>query len=111
MPSDEDVITRAGSVRAMTGFTEHAFEALLPPFEQALMAYMQAHTIAGQPRTVRRYRTYDTCPLPTTADQRLLILTYLQQHPLQEVPGQLFGLSPSNANQWIHLLHTVLNQA
>ena len=50
MPSDEDVITRAGSVRVMTGFTEQACEALLPPVERALVAYMHDHTIDGQPR-------------------------------------------------------------
>jgi hypothetical protein len=27
------------------------------------------------------------------------------------VQGQLFGMSQSNANKWIHLLHAVLNQA
>jgi hypothetical protein len=111
MPSYEDVTTRAGSVRAMTGLTEQAFEALLPPFEHAFVAYMQAHTIDGQPRTVRRYRTYDTCPLPTIADKLLFILTYVKQNPIQEVQGQLFGMSQSNANKWLHLLHTVLNQA
>jgi hypothetical protein len=35
----------------------------------------------------------------------------LKQNPIQEVQGQLFGMSQSNANKWIHLLHTVLNQA
>ncbi len=45
------------------------------------------------------------------ADKLLFILTYLKQNPIQEVQGQLFGLSQSNANKWIHLLHTVLNQA
>jgi hypothetical protein len=93
MPSDEDVTTRAGSLRAMTGLTDQEFQALLPPFEQAFVAYMQAHTIDGQPRTVRRYRTYDTCPLPTMADKLLFILTYLKQNPIQEVQGQLFGMS------------------
>jgi Helix-turn-helix of DDE superfamily endonuclease len=111
MPSDEEVTTRAGSVRAMTGFTEQAFQALLPPFEQAFVAYMQAHTLDGQPRTVRRYRTYDTCPLPTIADKLLFILTYLRQNPLQAVQGQLFGMSQSKATKWMHLLHTVLHQA
>jgi hypothetical protein len=111
MPSYEDVTTRAGSVRAMTGLTEQEFEALLPPFEHAFVAYMQDHTIDGQPRTVRRYSTYDTCPLPTTADKLLFILTYVKQNPIQEVHGQLFGMSQSNANKWIHLLHAVLNQA
>src|ERR671911_185953 len=111
MPSYEDVTTRAGSLRAMTGLTDQEFQALLPAFEQALVAYMQAHTIDGQPRTVRRYSTYDTCPLPTIADKLLFILTYLKQNPIQEVQGQLFGMSQSNANKWIHVLHPVLNQA
>jgi DDE superfamily endonuclease len=111
MPSYEEVTQRAGSLRSMTGLTEQEFEALLPPFEHAFMAYMQAHTIDGQPRTVRRYSTYDTCPLPTIADKLLFILTYVKQNPIQEVQGQLFGMSQSNANKWIPLLHTVLNQA
>jgi Helix-turn-helix of DDE superfamily endonuclease len=38
-------------------------------------------------------------------------LTYVKQNPIQEVQGQLFGMSQSNANKWIHLLHAVLNQA
>jgi len=45
------------------------------------------------------------------ADKRLCILTYLKQHPIQDVPGQLFGMSQSKANQWIHLLPSVLHQA
>jgi hypothetical protein len=35
----------------------------------------------------------------------------VKQNPIQEVQGQLFGMSQSNANKWLHLLHTVLNQA
>ena len=45
------------------------------------------------------------------ADKLLFILTYLKQNPIQEVQGQLFGMSQSNANKGLHLLHTVLNQA
>jgi hypothetical protein len=86
MPSDEEVTTRAGSVRAMTGFTEQAFEALLVPFEQAFVAYMQDHTIEGQPRTVRRYRTYDTCPLPTIADK----LLFMRELSLARMGSQSF---------------------
>jgi hypothetical protein len=75
MPRYEDVIQRAGSLRTMTGLTEQEFTALLPLFEHAYAAYMHDHTIDGQPRTSRRYRTYDTCPLPTMADKLLFILT------------------------------------
>jgi len=69
MPSYEDVTERAGSLRAMTGLTETAFQALLPHVEQAFVAYLGNRTIAGHPRTSRRYRTYATCPLPTMADK------------------------------------------
>lgn len=111
MPSYEDVTQRAGSLRAMTGLTKHEFQALLPPFAHAFEAYLRDRTIDGQPRTSRRYSPYDTCALPTMADKLLFILTYVKQNPIQEVQGQLFGMSQSNANKWIHLLHTVLNRA
>lgn len=78
--------------------------------EQAFVTYMPDRTMDGQPRTSRRYSTDETCPFPTIADKLLCILTYLQQHPIQAVQGQLFGMSQSNANNWIHRLHPVLNQ-
>jgi hypothetical protein len=84
MPRYDEVTQRTGSLRAMTGLTEPEFTALLPHFERALAAYLQNRTIDGQPRTSRRYRAYDNCPLPTIAD---------------------------NANKWIHVLHPALNQA
>jgi truncated hemoglobin YjbI len=111
MPSYEEVTERVGSLRAMTGLTEQEFSTLLPHFQQALQAYMEDHTRDGQPRTSRRYSSYETAPLPTVADKVLFILTSLKQNPLQEVPGQLFGMSQSHANTWIHLLHPGLNRA
>jgi hypothetical protein len=90
--------------------TEAEFMALLLHFEQEFVVSMQDRTIDGQPRTSRRYSTYESCPLPTMADKLLFILTYVKQNPTQEMQGQLFGMSQSNANKWIHLLHPVLNQ-
>ena len=95
----------------MTGSTEAEFTALLPHFEQALVTYMQDRTIDGQPRTSRRDRPYKTCPLLTVADKLLCILTYVKQNPIQEVQGQLLGMSQSHANKWIHRLHPVLTHA
>jgi len=111
MPSYEEVTQRTGSLRSMTGVTEQEFQALLPPFEQALLAYMGHRTIDGQPRTSRRYSSYANCPLPSMADKLLFILSYLKHNPIQELQGQLFGMSQSNANKWVHLLHAVLSQA
>jgi hypothetical protein len=62
MPSYKDVTQRAGSLQAMTGLTQQAFEVLLRHFEPALAAYLQDRTIDGQPRTSRRDRPYDNCP-------------------------------------------------
>jgi hypothetical protein len=45
------------------------------------------------------------------ADKLLFILTDLKQNPIQAVQGQLFGMSQSHANKWIHVLHPVLTQA
>jgi hypothetical protein len=95
----------------MTGLIDQEFQALLPPFEHAFVAYLRDRTIAGQPRASRSYSPYDNCPLPTMADKLLFMLTYLKQNPIQEVQGQLFGMSQSNANKWIHLLQAVLNEA
>jgi hypothetical protein len=60
MPSDEEVTQRAGSLWAMTGFTQQALSTLLPPFEHALLAYLEGRTIAGHPRTRRRCRCWRT---------------------------------------------------
>jgi hypothetical protein len=95
----------------MTGFTAQAFQALLPPVAQALVADLRDPTMDGQPRTVRRSRTYDTCPVPTSADTLRLMRTYGTPHPLQAVPGQLCGMSPSHTNTWMHRLPSGLPQA
>jgi hypothetical protein len=111
MPNDEEVMQRAGSLRAMTGLPQQACTALLPQVEPAVLAAMADRIIDGQPRTSRRYGPYETSPLPTMADPWLFRWTAVQQHPLPEVPGQLCGMSQSQANTWIHRLQAVWNQA
>jgi hypothetical protein len=60
IPNYEEVIQRAGSIRAMTGLTQQEFTALLPPFEPAFLAYMADRTMDGQPRTSRRSSPEET---------------------------------------------------
>src|SRR5262245_38074144 len=95
----------------MTGLTDAEFHALLPVVEQAVERSLATRTIEGQPRTSRRYRAYVNGPLPTMADKLRFILSSLKHHPIQELQGQLFGMSQSHANTWIHRLHAALNQA
>jgi hypothetical protein len=103
-----DLQTRPLEVLDLTSLTLDECRRLVPPFEAAFQAYMAQWRFDGQPRTARRYTTYQTCPLPTPEDRLLFILTYLKTYPLQVVQGRLFGMDQSKANQWIHLLLGVL---
>ena len=47
-----------------------------------------------------------------TTEQKLLFsLVYQKTYPLQTLLGEVFGLSQSQANRWIHRLLPVLKQA
>lgn len=96
---------------ALSGLTRGVFEALVPVFASSFETIVRTRTMTGLDRVGRAYTPYRTCPLPTMEDKLLFILVYLQQAPTQTLHGQLFGLSQSNANKWIHLLHAVLNDA
>jgi hypothetical protein len=52
--------------------------------------------------------TSKNCPLPTPEDRLLFMLIYLQQRPTQLLHGRLFGMRPSKATPWIHVLQPVL---
>ena len=103
-----DIQTRPTEVLDLTSLTLEEFRCLLPPFEAAFQAHMAQWRFDGQPRTARRYTTYQNCPLPTPEDRLLFILVYLKTYPLQVVQGRLFGMDQSKANQWLHVLLGVL---
>lgn len=96
---------------AMTGLTLAEFGDLLPAFEAA---YEHAHpsdrTASGQPRQ-RWPGGGRHSALPSDADKLLFVLVYLKTYPLQVVLGQLFGISTSQANYWLHHLLPVLRSA
>ena len=103
-----DLQTRPTEVLDLTSLTLEEFRQLVPPFEISFQAHMAAWRLDGQPRTARRYTTYQNCPLPTPEDRLLFILVYLKTYPLQVVQGRLFGMGQSKAHQWIHVLLVVL---
>lgn len=107
----EQIAQNETKLLALTGLTRREFEDLVPVFQASFETVLQEETLDGLTRIGRAYTTYRNCPLPTTEDKLLFILVYLKQAPTQTLHGQLFGLSQSNANKWIHLLHRVLNHA
>jgi hypothetical protein len=96
---------------AMTGLTAAEFRDLLPAFEAAYdHAFPIDQTAAGQPR--RRWPGAGRRGVLSSSEDKLLfVLVYLKTYPLQVVLGQLFGISTSQANYWLHHLLPVLRSA
>jgi hypothetical protein len=96
---------------ALTGLTLKEFKALLPAFVEAYQRhYPSEKTVAGRKRK-RQHGGGRPGRLATTEQHLLFILVYQKTYPLQVVLGELFSLSQSGANQWIHRLLPVLREA
>jgi hypothetical protein len=92
---------------ALTGLARREFEELLPAFGKAY-AVRYPVTKKKRQRAVGGGRKE---VLTTLEDKLLFILVYQKVYPLQVVQGELFGLSQSSANHWIHRLLPVLPKA
>lgn len=95
---------------ALTGLARREFDELLPAFAQALEAAQQATRL--KPKKRRRAPGAGRKPkLATVADKLLFALVYTKTYPLQVVQGQMFEMSQSSANEWIHFLLPILADA
>lgn len=96
---------------ALTGLTPKEFKLLLPAFERAYAgAYPATKTLSGAPR--QRHAGGGRKSALGTPEQKLLfVLVYLKTYPLQILLGEVFELSQPQANEWIHRLLPVLQQA
>ena len=103
-----DMQSRPTEFLDFTSLTLDEFQQLVAPFEAAFQAHMAAWRLDGKPRTARRFSVYQHCPLPTPEERLLFILAYVKTYSLQVVPGRLFGMGQSKANQWMHVLLPVL---
>jgi hypothetical protein len=97
--------------QALTGMTRAEFGRILPAFRDA---YARAHpadrTAAGTPG--RRWPGGGRRGvLSDDADKLLFVLVYLKTGSLQAVLGQLFDLSTSQANYWLHHLLPIVRAA
>jgi hypothetical protein len=96
---------------ALTGLTLREFRLLLPPFARCYeRLFLSDRTLGGRPR--QRYFGGGRKGSLHAPEQKLLfLLVYLKTYPLQVVLGELFGLSQSGVNYWIHRLLPLLRQA
>lgn len=96
---------------ALTGLTLKEFKLLLPAFEQAYARrFLADKTHAGKLR--KRQRGGGRKGTLDTSEQKLLFaLVYQKTYPVQTLLGELFDLSQSRTNDWIHRLLPVLKDA
>ena len=96
---------------ALTGLTPKEFTLVLPAFERAyLRRYPVTKTRAGATRQ-RNAGGGRPSALEAPEQKLLFALVYLKAYPLQVMVGEVFALSQSRANYWIHHLLPVLQQA
>ena len=100
---------RSRILQSLTGLNTSEFEALLPSFGAAWKSF-ESDTFEREDRQ-RARGGGRKAELALLADKLLFILVYFRQYPTQEVQGYLFGLGQPQANEWIHRLTGVLNQA
>src|SRR5712672_3389839 len=96
---------------ALTGLTLSEFQRLLTAFPQAYQQHYPANqTAEGQPRQ-RAVGGGCKGRLEQPEDKLLFLLVYLKTYPLQAVMAELFDLSTTRVNCWIHRLLPVLRSA
>lgn len=103
----ETLKKRPKRLLALTGLARREFEEVLPAFDRAYTARYPA------PKKKRRRAAGGgrKAILRTLEDKLLFILVYQKAYPLQVVQAELFGMSQSSANYWIHRLLPVLLDA
>jgi hypothetical protein len=94
---------------ALTGLTPKEFSLLLPVFSEL---YEQARADTTQSGTVRRRAVGGgrKGQLHTPEQKLLFILVYQKAYPLQALLGEVFELSQSRVNHWVHYLLPLLQQ-
>lgn len=94
---------------ALTGLTPKEFHMLLPVFYEL---YEQARADTTQRGTVRQRAVGGgrKGQLQTAEQKLLFILVYQKAYPLQTLLGEVFELSQSRVNYWVHCLLPLLKQ-
>jgi hypothetical protein len=96
---------------ALTGLTSKEFKALLPAFGRAYArAYPAPKTLGGKLRQ-RKAGGGRKGSLDALEQKLLFALVYQKTYPVQTLLGELFELSQSRTNDWIHRLLPILKDA
>ena len=111
MISYHKLVQKPAIFQSFTGLKLSAFAELLPAFEQAYEIDLDRRDAQRKIKRDRQRGGGRTGALPLIEDKLVFILVYFRFYPVQILQGYLFGLSQPQANDWIHRLSSVLNQA
>jgi len=96
---------------ALTGLTLKEFKALLPAFEQAYTRKYPTHKTRVGKKRKRQIGGGRKSTLDSMEQKLLFALVYQKTYPVQTLLGELFDLSQSRTNDWIHRLLPILKEA
>jgi len=96
---------------ALTGLTHKEFVTLHEAFRTAYEAVYSGDKTANGRVRQRQVGGGRKGQLPTTEQKLLFSLVYQKTYPLQALLGEVFEISQSRVNRWIHRLLPVLQQA
>lgn len=97
--------------KSFTGLTLTAFLALLPAFRRAYEDDLDRRDAQREQPRQRQRGGGRKGVLQTDEDRLVFILFYFRMYPVPILLGFLFGMGQPQANEWIHRLTPVLNQA
>ena len=97
--------------KSIIGLTVATFSELLPAFRSAYEDNLDRHDAQREQPRQRQRGGGRKGALLTLEDKLAFILFYFRVYPTQILQGYLFNLGQPQANEWIHRLTPVLNQA
>jgi hypothetical protein len=97
--------------KSFTGLSVEGFDALKKDFAVAYAATVERREGQRTSQRQRRAGGGRKGAVPSIEAKLVFILFYFKYYPVQVVQGYFFGMGQAQANEWIHTLTPVLNQA
>jgi hypothetical protein len=98
-------------LKCLTGLNVEAFNKLLQAFKQAYQEDLKKRDQQREEPRQRRPGGGQKGALATIEDKLVFILFYFRMYPVQMAQGFFFGMGQPQANEWVHRLTPILNQA
>jgi hypothetical protein len=111
MVSYAELKDKSSLFKHLTGLTMEAFKELLPTFEQVYQSSLEKQDKQRKKPRERQRGGGQKGAIPRIEDKLVFILVYFRHYPVQVLQGYLFGMGQSQANEWIHRLTPLLNEA